>query len=169
MTAQHTPAVGDYIMGRCVTMNTYHDGQVQEIVGTHGFESTLRYRIRAEGGRTYVVFHQGFAFRPATHAADARLNAAAWAAFDALTPHTPSASIVGLRQSDVSRRSGNVDERVSVSASGAQEEAAVPVDLGLDSSEHHLQSAVSALPHGSSPGEEGNGSAALAAPQEAAS
>lgn len=83
---QHTPGplVGDYITGRCVTMNTTHDGQVLENVGRLGYESTTRYRIRCEDGRQRIVFHDRFAFRPDTHSPDARINAAAWAAFDAL-------------------------------------------------------------------------------------
>lgn len=90
--ARLTPLVGDYITGRCVTMNSCHDGQVLEVVPLGPFDSTRRYRIRDDGGRQYVVFHQGFAFRPATHSADARVNAAAWAVFDELSVAQEAAS-----------------------------------------------------------------------------
>lgn len=46
---------------------------------------------------------------------------------------------------------GDVDQRVSVAAPGAQEVAAGLIDLGLHSPEHDLKTAVSALPHGAPP------------------
>jgi hypothetical protein len=82
--AKLMPTTGDYIAGRCVTMNTMHDGQVMENVGTHSLESTTRFRIRCEDGRERIVFYDRYAFRPDTHKPDARVNAAAWAAYDAL-------------------------------------------------------------------------------------
>ncbi|MFK4706039.1 hypothetical protein ABIC83_002878 [Roseateles asaccharophilus] len=85
-TKQSAPCVGDYITGRCVTMGSMHVGQVVRVAGRHGHESAVRYCIKCEDdGRERVVFHQGFAFRPADHCQDARVNAAAWAAADALS------------------------------------------------------------------------------------
>lgn len=45
----------------------------------------------------------------------------------------------------------DADQRVSMPASNAQEVVPVPVHLGRDGAEHHLQTASSALPHGGPP------------------
>lgn len=62
--------------------------------------------------------------------------------------------IGGLAEGDaLITGAGDVDQRVSVAAPGAQEVAAGLIDLGLHSPEHDLKPAVSALPHGAPPGE----------------
>jgi hypothetical protein len=59
-------------------------------------------------------------------------------------------SLVGLGQGDsLVARLGNVDQSVSGSASGAQEEATVPIHLGRDGLEHDSKAAAPAGPHGS--------------------
>ena len=70
-----------------------------------------------------------------------------FAAMRDVAPQPPS-SIAGLRESGLVRTSGGVDECVSVPASGAQKEASVVVDVGLDSAEHDLKTTVFARPHG---------------------
>lgn len=85
LTQRIAPVCGDYITGRCVTMSSMHNGTVTEIVGSRWPESTERYRIRCDDGRDRVVFHQGFATPGSDYDPAARMNAGAWAAFDALS------------------------------------------------------------------------------------
>ncbi|MDT7835007.1 hypothetical protein [Aquabacterium sp. OR-4] len=66
-----------------------------------------------------------------------------------------AALLGGLAKGDsVITGAGDVDQRVSVAAPGAQEVSAVSVNLGLHSPEHDLKPAVSALPHGAPPARE---------------
>jgi hypothetical protein len=67
---------------------------------------------------------------------------------DSMAMATGSASLVGLTQNDsVVSGVSDIDERVPVAATGAQEVAADLVDLGHHGSEHDHQAAVSAGPH----------------------
>lgn len=73
-------------------------------------------------------------------------------------------SIVGLGKSDVVALAPDVDQRVSMIAFGAQEEAALGVDLGRDGSEHDFEATGPALPHVLAPSRSGNRTAPAAAP-----
>jgi hypothetical protein len=78
------PMCGDYITGRCVTMNSMHNGAVVEVVGTHRWESTVRYRITCDDGRDRVVFHQGFAAPHSRDSVAPRTTSVGWQPFDEL-------------------------------------------------------------------------------------
>lgn len=64
--------------------------------------------------------------------------------------HAGPLSVVGLGERDA-LSAADVDQPVAVAAAQAEEKASPLIDFGRDGSEHHLQPAGSALPHGESP------------------